>query len=318
MDPLSDVLSLLRPSSSVSSGVDVGGDWALQFPAQDRLIKCYAVVTGGCWLAVDGVAGAIRLKTGDCFVLPGGRPFRLASSLALPPEPSGRYFPPPRPGAVVRINGGGDFFLVGSRFGVRGGHADILMRMLPPVVHIRDESERDALRWAVERMMHELQFPQAGGSLIVQHLAHMMLIQALRLHLAGDGATGTGWLAGVADRQLGAALGAIHADPARRWTLQDLAARAGMSRSAFARKFRTTVGSSPMGYVTRWRMLLAADRLEHARDSVADVAYSLGYESEAAFSAAFKRVMGESPRRYARGVAAERSRRQLADEVPRA
>jgi AraC-like DNA-binding protein len=293
MDPLSDVLSLLRPSSSVSSGVDVGGDWALQFPAQDRLIKCYAVVTGGCWLAVDGVAGAIRLKTGD-------------------------YFPPPRPGAVVRINGGGDFFLVGSRFGVRGGHADILMRMLPPVVHIRDESERDALRWAVERMMHELRFPQAGGSLIVQHLAHMMLIQALRLHLAGDGATGTGWLAGVADRQLGAALGAIHADPAQRWTLQDLAARAWMSRSAFARKFRTTVGSSPMGYVTRWRMLLAADRLEHARDSVADVAYSLGYESEAAFSAAFKRVMGESPRRYARGVAAERSRRQLADEVPRA
>lgn len=271
MDSLSDVLSLLRPSSSVSSGVDVGGDWALQFPAQDRLIKCYAVVTGGCWLAVDGVAGAIRLKTGDCFVLPGGRPFRLASSLALPPEPSGRYFPPPRPGAVVRINGGGDFFLVGSRFGVRGGHADILMRMLPPVVHIRDESERDALRWAVERMMHELRFPQAGGSLIVQHLAHMMLIQALRLHLAGDGATGTGWLAGVADRQLGAALGAIHADPAQRWTLQDLAARAGMSRSAFARKFRTTVGSSPHGlcdtvaHAARRRQAGARSRLRRRR-----------------------------------------------------
>ncbi len=298
MDPLSDVLSLLKPRSYVSSGVDAGGAWSIQFPDQNKHIKCYAVVGGECWLAVEGVAEAAHLKTGDCFVLPSGRPFRLASDMALPPEPSSKYFPPPRPGAVVKINGGGDFFLVGSRFGVSGGHADILMGMLPPIVHIHNESEQAALRWSVERMMQELQTPQPGGSLIAQHLAHMMLIQALRLHVAKREADVAGWLFGVADKQLGPAISAIHADPAYRWTLQALAEQACMSRSAFAQRFREMVGASPMEYVTRWRMLLAGDKLENSSDPVSVISFSLGYESESAFSTAFKRVMGASPRQY--------------------
>lgn len=304
MDPLSDVLSLLKPRSSVSSGVDAGGAWAIQFPDQHKLIKCYAVVAGECWLAVDGVPDAAHLRQGDCFVLPRGRAFRLASDLALPPEPSSNYFPPPRPGAVVRINGGGDFFLVGSRFGVSGAHADILMGMLPPIVHIHGESEQAALRWSVERMMQELQAPQAGSSLVAQHLAHMMLIQALRLHVAQGAAHGAGWLFGVADRQLGPAIGAVHADPAHRWTLEALARHACMSRSAFAQKFRQTVGASPMEYVTRWRMLLAGDKLENSSDPVSVISFSLGYESESAFSTAFKRVMGTAPSQYGRRPAA--------------
>ena len=105
----------------------------------------------------------------------------------------------------------------------------------------------------------------------------------------------------LADKRLGAAIGAIHADPARRWTLQALAERAGMSRSTFALKFKQKVGKSPMEYVTQWRMRLAADRLANARDPVSVVALSLGYESESAFSVAFKRTMGCSPRQFARG-----------------
>jgi AraC-like DNA-binding protein len=300
MDPLSDVLSLLKPRSSVSSGVEAGGEWSIQFPDQNKLIKCYAVVTGECWLAVDGVPDAAHLKKGDCFVLPSGRPFRLASDMALPPQPSSNYFPPPRPGAVVKINGGGDFFLVGSRFGVSGGHADILMGMLPPIVHIHNESEQAALRWSVERMMQELHSPQAGSPLIAQHLAHMMLIQALRLHVADKTAEGSGWLFGVTDKQLGPAISAIHSNPSYRWTLQALAGHACMSRSAFAQKFRETVGASPMEYVTRWRMLLAGDKLENSSDPVSVISLSLGYESESAFSTAFKRVTGSSPRQYGR------------------
>jgi AraC-like DNA-binding protein len=298
LDPLSDVLSLLKPRSYVSSGVDAGGKWSIQFPDQNRLIKCYAVVSGECWLTVDGVAGSAHLKRGDCFALASGRSFRLASDTSLPPEPSGKYFPPPRPGAVVTINGGGDVFLVGSRFGVSGGHVDMLMGMLPPIVHIRSESEQAALRWSVERMMQELHDPEPGGCLIAQHLAHMMLVQTLRLQVKQAPAVGTGWLFGIVDRQLGPAIGAVHADPAYRWTLQKLAERACMSRSGFAQKFRETIGTSPMEYVTRWRMLLAGDRLENSSDSVSAIALSLGYESESAFSAAFKRVMGASPRRY--------------------
>jgi hypothetical protein len=104
--------------------------------------------------------------------------------MSLPSEPSSNYFPPPRPGTVIKVNGGGDFFIVGSRFSVSGGHADLIMDMLPPIVHIHHETEQAALRWSVEWMVKELHDPEPGGFLIAQHLAHMLLVQALRLHMA--------------------------------------------------------------------------------------------------------------------------------------
>jgi AraC-like DNA-binding protein len=299
MDPLSDVLSLLKPQSHVSAGFDAGGDWAIAFP-KNAGIKCYAVVSGGCRLAVEGVDDPVRLSGGDCFLLPSGRAFRLASDLAVPPVEAGTVFPPPRAGGVVTYNGGGDVFLVGSRFTLSGAHAEILMGMMPPIVHIRKESDQAALRWSVERMMQELREPRPGNFLVAQHLAHLMLIQALRMHMAEGPRGGVGWLFALADKQMGAAIGAIHADPARRWSLSELASHAGMSRSSFALKFKQTVGSAPMDYLTRWRMLLAGDRLAHSADSVSVIALSLGYESESAFSTAFKRVMGRAPRQYAR------------------
>jgi AraC-like DNA-binding protein len=176
--------------------------------------------------------------------------------------------------------------------------------MLPPIVHIRDQAGQAALRWSVERTIEELREPQPGGFLIVQHLAHMMLVQALRLHLEEGSKAGIGWLFALADRQMSMAMNAMHNDPAHRWTLQELAARAGMSRSSFAQKFKETVGTSPMDYLTQWRMLLAGDRLENSRDPISIIAPSLGYESEAAFSTAFKKVMGCSPRQYGRGRSA--------------
>jgi len=296
MDPLSDVLALLKPRSYVSAGFDAGGDWSVGFP-HNVGIKCYAVVSGACWLVVDGVPGPIGLKAGDCFLLPGGRAFRLASDPALPATASTEIFSAPRIGNVVTLNGGGDLFLVGSRFMLSGSHADILLAMLPPVVHISKESEQAALRWSVERMMLELQQQQPGSFLIAEHLAHMMLVQALRLHMT-EGAGGVGWLFALADKQMGAAIGAMHAAPAQRWTLQSLAERVHMSRSAFALKFKQMVGMSAMDYLTRWRMLLAGDRLANSSDPISVIAPSLGYESESAFSTAFKRVMGCAPRQY--------------------
>jgi AraC-like DNA-binding protein len=299
MDPLSDVLSLLKPVSHVSAGFDAGGDWAIAFPGNIG-IKCYAVVSGGCLLVVEGVEEPVRLNAGDCFLLPSGRAFRLASDLDVPAVEAGTVFPPPRAGGVVTYNGGGDVFLVGSRFTLSGAHAEILMGMMPPIVHIKQESDQAALRWSVERMMQELREPRPGNFLVAQHLAHLMLIQALRMHMAEGPRGGVGWLFALADRQMGAAIGAIHADPARKWTLRELAAHAGMSRSSFALKFKQTVGAAPMDYLTRWRMLLAGDRLAHSGDSISAIALSLGYESESAFSTAFKRVMGRAPRQFGR------------------
>ncbi|TCK28140.1 AraC-like DNA-binding protein [Ancylobacter aquaticus] len=298
MDPLSDVLSLLKPHAYVSSGFEAGGDWAVQFGDQSALIKCYAVVSGGGWLTVEGVSEPVRLETGECFVLPRGRPFRMGSCLTLAATPSREIFPPARNGGVVKLNGGGGFALVGSRFGVSGHHADMLLGLLPPIVHITGQAGQTALRWSVEEMMKELRERQAGNALVLQHLAHMMLVQALRVHL--EAGAGVGWLSALADRQLGAAIRAIHADPAHGWTLQDLAERSGMSRTTFALRFRENVGEPPMQYVARWRMLLAGDRLENSGDPIGVIALALGYESESAFSTAFKRVMGCSPRHYGR------------------
>jgi len=299
IDPLSDVLSLLRPRSSVSAFLDAGGDWSIQFPREEG-IRFQAVITGYCWLVVDGVPDPVRLNPGDCFLLPSGRPFRLASDLALAPADAYAVLSAKRDG-VATCNGGGDFLGVGCLFTLAGRHADFLLGALPPIVQVREESEQLALRWSLGRMLEEQRTPRPGGFLVAQHLAHMMLIQALRMCLADRPKGAVSWLFALADTQMSAAITAMHEDPAHRWTLRALGERAGMSRTSFTLKFKQTVGASPMEYLTRWRMLVAGDRLTHSADPVSAIALSLGYESESAFGTAFKRVMGCSPRRYSRG-----------------
>jgi AraC-like DNA-binding protein len=300
MDPLSDVLSLLKPRSYIAGGFDVGGEWSTRFGQHDG-IKCYAVVSGQCWLSVEGVPDAVRLETGDCFLLPHGRPFLLASDLTLTPVDALSVLTTARrQGGIAFINGGGGCCIVGGHFAFTGNHAGILLGMLPPVVHLQKESDKAAMRWSLERMRQELLEPQPGASLVAQDLAHMMLVQALRLHLAEGLRGGVGWLFALADQQMSAAISSMHNDPAHRWTLQELAEHVGMSRSTFALKFKQTVGTSPMEYLTRWRMLLAGDKLTNSSDPISVIALSFGYESESAFSTAFKRVMGCSPRKYSR------------------
>jgi AraC-like DNA-binding protein len=203
-------------------------------------------------------------------------------------------------GSIRSFNGGGDCFIAGGHFAFTGSHAGILLSVLPPIVHLRKESDKESMRWSLERMRQELREPQPGGFLVAQQLAYLMLVQALRLHLAEGPRGGVGWLFALADKQMSAAISSMHDDPAHGWTLEQLARRAGMSRSTFALKFKQTVGASPMEYLTRWRMLLAGDKLTNSTDPISVIALSLGYESESAFSTAFKRVMGCSPRQYSR------------------
>lgn len=301
MDPLSDVLSLLKPRSYMAGGFDVGGEWSILFGPHDG-IKCYAVLSGQCWLSLEGVPDAVRLETGDCFLLPHGRPFRLASDLILKPVDALTILATAkRHGGIALINGGGGCCLVGGHFTFTGDHADILLGVLRPIVHLQKDSDKAAMRWSLERIRLELLEQQPGGSLVAQHLTHMMLVQALRLHLSEGVRGGVGWLFALADKQMSAAIAAMHESPGHRWILQELAELVGMSRSIFALRFKDTVGTSPMEYLTRWRMLLAGDRLTNSSDSLSAIALSLGYESESAFSTAFKRVMGSSPRQYSRG-----------------
>jgi AraC-like DNA-binding protein len=297
MDPLSEVLILMKPQSLSSGGFMVPGDMAICFPKHQG-IKCYAMLAGQCWLAVEGVPEPVLLHAGDCFLLPRGMPFRLASDLSLEPVHYAVAW-----GRLSKTNDvpevtEGARYIAGGFFGFTGSHAEMLLQSLPPIVHIRSESDKAAMRWSLERMREELRDPQPGGSLIAQQLAYTMLIQALRLHLSDIASAGRGWLSALSDKHMSLAIVSMHNDPGYAWTLQSLAERVGMSRSVFALRFRETVGATPMEYLTRWRMLLAADRLKNSSEGLSGIAQSLGYESESAFGKAFRRVMGCSPRQH--------------------
>ncbi len=299
MDPLSEVLSLLKPRSYVSGGVAINKNMAIQWP-QHEGIKCYAVVFGQCWLSVDGITDPVLLIVGDCYMLPPGPSFCLASDLSAKPIDFTTLRATGQLGIDVSVNEDTGCFLVGGHFQLTGRHADMLLDSLQPIVHIQKESDKAAIRWSLDRMAEEVRNPQPGGSLITQQLAYMMLIQALRLHLADRASAGVSWLFALADKQLSIALTCMHDKPGHPWTLQTLAMHIGMSRSTFALRFKGAVGMSPIEYLTRWRMLLACERLRNSGDSISLIATSMGYESESAFSKAFKRIIGYSPRQYSR------------------
>lgn len=299
MDTLSDVLTILKPRGDMSGGFTAGGAWSIQFP-EAKGIRFQAVLSGECWLAVDGVEDPVRLKAGDITMLPRGRPFRLASHLSLTPVSAESVLSGARDG-MATCNGGGDFVIVGSVFAFTGKPVDILIGILPALVHVPRESDQEGLRTTLDLLMRELRERKPGFLVVVQNYTYTILVQTLRLYLASGSRGGVGWLFALADRQMSVAINAMHTDPTHGWTLQELAEHVGLSRSTFALKFKNTVGSSAMDYLTRWRMLLAADRLTSSGDSISVIALSLGYESESAFSKAFKRTMGCSPRQYARG-----------------
>jgi len=299
IDPLSDVLALLKPQTYVAGGFDLAGEWSIQFAAHTG-VKCYAVLSGRCWLKLDGLATPVHLKERDCVLLPNGQSFRLASNPSLAPTRFEEMHSIDWRGGIATLNGGGEVSVLGGHFAFAGAHADMLLGAMPPIAHLREEDDKTNLRWALERMRHELADGQPGGVLVAQHLAHMMLVQALRIYLSGGAGRHVGWIFALADPQLSAAIAAIHAEPGASWSLGQLARVSGMSRSSFARSFQATVGTSPIDYLTRWRMLLASARLAEGVLSVSAIARSLGYGSESAFSTAFTRVMGSSPRAYAK------------------
>jgi len=301
MDPLSEVLGLLKPQSLSSGGFMVPDGMAISFPKHQG-IKCYAMLAGQCWLVVEGVPDPVLLDAGDCFLLPRGLPFQLTTDLSLEPVHYTVAWDRMSKTQVVPAVPEGARYIAGGFFGFTGGHAEMLLHSLPPVVHIRRESDKAAMRWSLERLREELRDPQPGGSLIAQQLAYTMLIQALRLHLADGANAGRGWLSALSDKHMSIAIASMHSNPGHPWTLLSLAELVGMSRSVFALRFRDTVGATPMEYLARWRMLLAADRLKSSSDGLSAIAQSLGYESESAFGKAFRRVMGCSPRQYTRST----------------
>ncbi|CAG2145034.1 AraC family transcriptional regulator [Cupriavidus numazuensis] len=300
MDPLSDVLSLLRPRSQYYAGFDAAGDWSFDFPAHEG-IKFTAVMRGTCWGVTDELEQPVRFDEGDCFLLNSGRRLVLSSDPTLPAQSGEHILGAVGRDGIATHNGGGDVFLISGRFSFADRHAAVLFDALPPVMNIpKASSQAEVLRWSLDQWASELRHPRPGGVLMSTHLAHLMLVQVLRLFLETSSDLPKGWFLALTDRQISPAIASMHAEPARHWTLEELARIAGISRTVFAQRFKALVGSTAMDYLARWRMLLAADRLRSGSENIASIAFSLGYESESAFSTAFKRIMSCSPTQYRR------------------
>ncbi|TYB57171.1 AraC family transcriptional regulator [Nonomuraea sp. PA05] len=304
-DPLEDVLTLVGTTSRLSTGLVAGGRWALSFDPPAG-VKFNAVRRGRCLLTVDGVPGPIELAEGDCFLLVRPRAFTLAAGPGLRPVPAGPLFRAATDG-VARAGEGEDVVIVGGRFGFGERAQELLLDVLPPVIHVPGRTaEAATVRWALDLIDAELRERPLASTLVTEHLALVMLIHLLRLHLAGAGPEGSsGWLAGLADPIVAPALRAVHARPAHAWTVSELARVAAVSRSTLAARFKQVVGRGPLEYLTGWRIELAADRLRRGDETVAVIASEVGYGSVSALSNAFKRITGVSPRDYRRWKAGD-------------
>lgn len=299
-DPLSDVLALMEMESVATARLEAGGAWALRFPPKVR-IKFNAVLAGQCWITIDGEPPR-HLAAGDTFLLCNAPGFVLSDVPWHPGAPVADGAPLFAEALRAQgrvMYGGAETVLLGGAFRFSSNNAALLLDVLPRFLHFPGADSASAvLRSTLALLDAELAAGAMGASLVARRLADILLVQALRAHVALGQGRGAGWIVALADGKIGAALQHIHRDPRRGWTVAQLAEVAGMSRSGFALRFRELVGTAPLAYVTQWRMELARTQLRRADTPVAVLAAQFGYASESAFGNAFKRCFGSAPKRY--------------------
>lgn len=312
MDSLTDVFQNLRIVSVVQARLEATAPWGLKRAADatesdaKQADACtpfqfahFGVVTrGNCWLRVDGLPDAIPLSGGDCFLLAPGSSYSLRDN----PRTHAVSFCsvlPPGSSPTVRYGGGGAPTTIISgwfRFGTASLQS--LERLLPPLILVKaDQPRTPALRTTMDMLASEMADPAPGSGLLVHRLADILFVQCLRAHIASKGCD-SGLLRAFFDPQIGAALQSMHAKVEAPWTVESLAVASGMSRSAFALRFKQLVGETPLEYLTTWRMQKAVAMLQTGGAKMTEVAASVGYNSDAAFSKAFKRVVHVAPRQF--------------------
>ncbi|QDY77953.1 AraC family transcriptional regulator [Streptomyces qinzhouensis] len=299
-DPITETLELTGARCALSCGLTAAGNWALAFPAPGRL-KIQAVLQGTIWLVMEGIEHPVRLATGDIAVLAGDRGYILASDPAVPPVDMVPRFRAPTESFTHAGDEGLDAVTIGGHIDLNTTGKDLLLSALPPLMHVgAATAEAPAACWLMDQTLREIRSDAPGAAFAAEHLAQLLLVQVFRTFLTSANADAypTGWLRALADERIAPALRLIHGDPAHPWTLTELARAAAMSRTTFAQRFKETAGVPPLTYLCAWRMRLARHTLRREDTSVSSIAASLGYRSESAFSNAFKRTTGLSPRRY--------------------
>jgi AraC-like DNA-binding protein len=298
-DPLGEALHSMRMSSSFYSRCVFTAPWGLELPAFQDYLMFHVVTSGRCWLEVEGAEPCL-LQPGDLALVPHGEGHRLASESGAP---AAKLFDLPHQHLseryeIIRQGGGGALttLLCGViRFDQPA--ARHLVGVLPKLISVEAWSspEQEWIQSTLRLLVAEARAIRPGGETIITRLADILVIQAIRAWIERDPAAQTGWLGALRDRQVGPAIATLHREPARPWTVATLAAEAAMSRSAFAARFSELVGETPMQYVARWRMHVAHTWLQEDRATLGELAFRLGYRSEAAFGRAFKRFVGVPP-----------------------
>ncbi|MCM2393688.1 AraC family transcriptional regulator [Streptomyces albipurpureus] len=313
-DQLTRTLKVTGARCVLARGLTAGGAWALRFPAPGRL-KVHAVLRGVTWLTVDGDERPVLLETGDVVAFSGGLPYVLAADPSVPPQDALALLgTSPHLSAHAGDEGIIEVLSIGAHFELNTAGEDLLLQVLPPVIHLpRDGQEAPTLCWLLEQVLCEMSSDRPGGNYVTEHLSQLVFAHVLRAYLARSESYPAGWLRALADERIAPALHLMHTDPGRAWQLTELARAAAMSRSAFAGAFTSVAGVPPLTYLHQWRMRLAEQALLDDDTPLSELALSLGYASESAFSHAFKRETGVAPKRFRDAARAPRDR----DEVER-
>lgn len=293
VDPLADVIALLRPRAVFSKVISGAGAWGVRYSAFGQPSFC-TLLEGRCLLAVQGQE-PITLEAGDFVLMPATPGFTLSG------------FEPVVPVAIDALQAAGvegdlrhgrpdgppDVRMLGGYFAFGSPDAALLVSLLPALLHVRGIERLSVL---VRLVREESTGQRAGRELVLGRLVEVLLIEALR-STTGEGAP-PGLLRGLADARLAAAMRLLHGEPARAWTVDELARQAALSRSAFFDRFSRAVGLRPMEYLLAWRMALAKDLLRREGMALAEVAERVGYSSASSFSTAFSRHVGQAPGQY--------------------
>jgi len=319
-DVLSEVLSAVRLTGSVFFDVTARAPWVAEappsaeiaqavMPGAQHAIEYHVVTRGSCWISIVGGAPfePVLLREGDIAVLPQGDPHVVSSAPGMRAKPDLDAHRRPKDGSGLPFqlrtgaDGATDAHLICGFFACDVRPFNPLVEALPRFMRIGRDTSSTAdslLQQFIRLVSAEIGDHRAGAQSVLNKLAELIFIEAIRSYMEDLSMNNIGWLAGLRDPLVGRAMTILHAQPNRAWTLGELAAEVGASRSGLASRFTQLLGYPPIQYLTRWRMQLAARRLSEKGAKIATVAQDVGYDSEAAFSRAFKRFSGQSPSRW--------------------
>ncbi|MFE2440821.1 AraC family transcriptional regulator [Streptomyces melanosporofaciens] len=295
MDPIDDLLATMKIEDARYVRVDAHAPWGISFPPRD-LARLVLISSGSCRLVADTLAGPQRLEANDCFLVRAGVSFTLQDTEGSEVVDCDGLISQ-APGGAARVGGDGELTrIVSSRFAFDAVAAEPLFALLPPLFRLNlDHTAGHLLRTTFDLIARESAAGGLGGGFIMSRLSDVLFVQALRTCCADVGGGAVGWIAALRDPRLAVAMRELHTDLAHPWTVDELARKAGMSRSAFAASFKEKTGDTPLGYLTSWRMYRVKVLLRETPLSVQEIAVRVGYDTGSALSRAFSAREGVTP-----------------------